>query len=56
MYIPRHLVLTVITDQEKSSPIGYFQNIKLASTTEMYFIEYQVDFCLFVSGKMKDSC
>lgn len=44
MYIRTHLVLAVITDQEKSSPIKYFQNIKLASTTEMYFIEYRVDF------------
>lgn len=39
IHIPRHLVLAVITDQEKAVLLCTCQNIKLAITIEMYFIE-----------------
>lgn len=45
IHIPRRLVLAVITDQEKAAPLCTCQNIKLAITIEMYFIE--LIFCHF---------
>lgn len=44
-HILRRLVLAVITDQEKAAPWCTYQNIKLAITIEMYFVE--LIFCPF---------
>lgn len=39
IYVIRHPVLAVVTDQEKTGPLPSCQNIKLVITIELYFVE-----------------
>lgn len=57
IHTPRHLVLAVITDQEKAAPLCTGQNIKLVITIEMYCVELIFCCCHFKGNwKFKGNC